>query len=270
MEISYSSDPGMVRPNNEDSYLVVPPWKEPGLSSGLCLFAVADGMGGHKGGEVASRLALDVLQAMVFNSDPLKAGTEDLENAILEANSRVFQFSRQNPDLSGMGTTLTAGLIAGSRLLVGHVGDSRLYRLRQGVLEQISSDHSLIADQVKSGRLSAEAAKNHPARHILSRALGVREFLKIDTLSLELATDDIFLLCSDGVTTHLEDPKIKELLQRKPFKSVARAIVDEANSMGGKDNSTIVAFHIRELPIPFPGRYSWQRLREIIYYWGVK
>lgn len=268
MELSICTDVGRVRTLNEDSYLAIPPWCEPALSAGVALFAVADGMGGHAGGEIASTLAINALKRWLasYRGEPL-AG-ELFEAAFGEASVAVFAYAKAHPELSGMGTTLTAMLVKGAQALIGHVGDSRAYLLRRGVFTQVTHDHTLVAEQVRAGRLKPEEAHTHPARHILSRAMGVREFITIDTHLLDLQQGDVILLCTDGVTGMVSDQRLAEALAQPAFRKVGRAIVGEANQAGGTDNSTVVAVLFDEIPVAVPGRFSFQRLKQWFMYWG--
>jgi len=272
LEISTHTDKGRVRSNNEDSFLIVPPWSEPALSAGASLFAVADGMGGHAAGEVASRLAVNALERWLSNFREKEVSAALVESAFAEANSAIWEQVKLDSKLSGMGTTLTALLVSGKQAILGHVGDSRAYLLRNDSLEMLSTDHTLVAEQVRLGRLTPEAAKNHPARHILSRALGVREFITVDTSLIDIQPGDIMFLCSDGVTGMVSDKRLRERLQegllRKPFGGVGRSIVDDANEAGGVDNSTVVVIFFDEVPVEVPGRYSFRRLKKVLANWG--
>ncbi|MBP7634112.1 serine/threonine-protein phosphatase [Candidatus Ozemobacteraceae bacterium] len=270
MQISFHTDRGLVRKNNEDSSLAIPPWHEPAISAGACMFGVADGMGGHAAGEVASGLATATLKTWLSNqrSDRV-AGPAEVENAFLEANFAIWEYVKKHADCQGMGTTLTAGLISDNRMILCHVGDSRVYLLRGGELKQLTADHTLVAEQVRAGKLDAAAARNHPARHILSRALGVREFITVDTTVLELAVGDALLFCSDGIYGPVPEDNIREELSRRPFGGMAKRLVELACTGGGPDNATAVAVLIDELPVSYPGRYSWQRFRSMLGEWGI-
>jgi len=268
LEISFYSHPGRVRTNNEDACLVIPPWQEPAITAGACCFAVADGIGGHAGGEIASRLAVEAIKEWLHKNRRSPFLVSSLENAFNEANQEVWNYSRSHPNMSKMGTTLTAVFITSDQALIGHVGDTRIYLLRAGELRQLSSDHTLVYEQVRLGHLTPEAAKTHPAKHILSRALGVREFINIDTMLLELLPNDILFLCSDGITGMITEQQICDNLKLQPFKDVTKKMVDDANEAGGEDNSTAVAFQVDRIPVPFPGRYSLQRLKAILTHWG--
>ncbi len=270
LQISFHTDRGLVRKNNEDSSLAIPPWHEPAISAGACLFAVADGMGGHAAGEVASGLATATLKTWLSSQRfDRAAGPAEVESAFLEANFAIWEYVKKHADCQGMGTTLTAGFISDNRMILCHVGDSRVYLLRGGELKQLTADHTLVAEQVRAGKLDAVAARCHPARHILSRALGVREFISVDTTVLELAAGDALLFCSDGIYGPVPDDNIREELTRRPFGGTAKRLVDLAYKGGGPDNATAVAVLIDELPITYPGRYSWQRFRSMLGEWGI-
>jgi len=228
------TDTGRRRRRNEDSYVCEPP-----------LFAVADGMGGAQAGEVASRLAAAVLQEV--NGEQLSRGA--IAELIQEANRRVFQRSNEDAAASGMGTTLTVALVESSdTVAIGHVGDSRAYRVRDGRLEQLTEDHSLVGEMMRSGRLSAEEAEAHPQRSVITRALGTEPDVDVDTFTVETQPGDVFLLCSDGLTTMVPDREILSLLDASggDLERAARRLVEAANRSGGEDNITVVVFEIAE------------------------
>ena len=226
------SDPGRRRRRNEDAYVAEPP-----------LFAIADGMGGAQAGEVASGLAAAVLH------EPLEEGAGDEERVaalIREANRRVFQRSTEDAATSGMGTTMTVALVdAGGTITFGHVGDSRAYRVRGGELEQLTDDHSLVGELVRSGRLSPEEAEQHPQRSVITRALGTEADVDVDTFTVEGEPDDIYLLCSDGLTDMVSSREILSVVDSAAdLDDAARGLVDAANAGGGEDNITVVLFQI--------------------------
>lgn len=267
MKISSFTHKGMVRKNNEDSCLVIPPWSGLSISKGGCLFAVADGMGGQNAGEVASGIAVNAIKKWFRQSD-LKNLSEDMVEELLSfANQNIWEYSQKHPETSGMGTTLTLVVVEGQKAIIGHIGDSRLYRFRKGALTQLTNDHSLVAEQVRMGKLSEQQARVHPTRHILSRVLGVRQFIRPDVFPTNLEIGDVFLLCSDGVSGMIDDEQIKEILLKKDTEELARSIVDSANSHGGKDNCTAVAFAIDHLPVSLPGKFSISRIRDMIVNW---
>lgn len=260
METSFFSDIGLVRPNNEDSWGGIPPWREPALSSGTCLFVIADGMGGHSKGEVASRMAVTGIERWFTKHYSEAFSLDALETAISETNSEIFHKASETPEQNGMGTTLTALLMKGDQGIIGHVGDSRGYLVRNNVLKQITRDHTLVGEQVRLGKLSPEEARRHPTRHILTRAVGVREFVMVDSTMLELAKDDIFLLCSDGIYGLLNDEEILATLLEVPATSAAKSLVNKANKAGGTDNSTALVVKVQEVPLVFPHPFSFRRI----------
>src|SRR5947199_9054211 len=227
-----ASDTGRKRRRNEDSYVVAPP-----------LFAVADGMGGAQAGEVASKLAAAALEETDSGS---LHGEERLVSLIQEANRRVHERASADPSASGMGTTMTVALVEGDHVTFGHVGDSRAYLVRDGAMEQITEDHSLVNELMKSGKLSAEEAETHPQRSVITRALGTDPDVDVDTFSIAAQSGDLFLLCSDGLTDMVAQNAILDLVERNhdTVDDALKSLVNAANRGGGEDNNTIVAFEI--------------------------
>jgi len=222
--VGAASDIGQVREGNEDSYLVIAP-----------LYAVADGMGGHRGGEVASNLALETVQTL------FEQGSGTLAEQVEQANRAVFDRSQKDRSVSGMGTTLTAALIDGGRVHLAHVGDSRAYLFRAGELSLLTEDHTLVHKMVVEGEITEEEAETHPHRSILTRALGVDAAVQVDESNVEVAGGDRILLCSDGLTGMVSDEQIQEILGRNPDPQPAvDELVKEANRAGGIDNITAV------------------------------
>ncbi len=247
--------------------MAVPPWRDPALTCHSCFFGVADGMGGHAAGEVASRLAIEgILHWMAQN--PIKELTQSqIENAFGEASSRIWSYAQEHQEKKGMGTTLTGCLIHGSQALLGHIGDSRCYLLREGKLRQLSRDHTLVAEQIRQGKLTPEDAKKHPMRHILSRAMGVREFAEVDTLLLDLSPGDILMFCTDGVYNWMPDDRIEKVLTENEFSGIAKTVVAEAVDVGGDDNATAVLVKMLSVPVNIPGRFSLGRVKGLWYDW---
>jgi serine/threonine protein phosphatase PrpC len=228
------TDPGRKRRRNEDSYVIDPP-----------LFAVADGMGGAQAGEVASRLAAAAFREF-HGADDLDP-EERLIAIIQEANRRIFERASDDAQVSGMGTTITAALVASHGLVIGHVGDSRAYRLRDNRFEQLTDDHSLVADLVRSGRLTPEEADVHPQRSVITRALGTDPEVDVDTFTVGAESGDLFLLCSDGLTTMVGDEDISKLLTAaRDLEQAGKGLVKAANRAGGEDNVTVVLFRLDE------------------------
>jgi serine/threonine protein phosphatase PrpC len=224
------SHPGRRRRRNEDAFVIAPP-----------LFAVADGMGGAKAGEIASRLAAAAVREE-------GAGRVDVAELIHEANRRVFERASVDPSASGMGTTMTVALVEDDHVTIGHVGDSRAYRLRDHRLEQLTEDHSLVAELVRSGRLSPEEAETHPQRSAITRSVGTEAEVDVDTFTVETRPGDVFLICSDGLTTMVEEDHIAGVVEenRDDLERAAKQLIADANRSGGEDNVTVVCFEIVE------------------------
>jgi PPM family protein phosphatase len=227
-----ASDTGRRRRRNEDNYVVAPP-----------LFAVADGMGGAQAGEVASQLAASAVEA--GDSDALQ-GVERIDALIQEANRRIFDRASSDPSASGMGTTMTVALVEGMTVAIGHVGDSRAYLVRGEQMEQLTEDHSLVNELLKSGKLSEEEAQIHPQRSVITRAVGTDPDVDVDGFTIEAEDGDVFLICSDGLSDMVEDEDILELVHehRDDLNKAVKALVSAANRGGGEDNITAVAFLI--------------------------
>jgi len=236
------TDTGRRRRQNEDAFVCEPP-----------LFAIADGMGGAQAGELASRLAA----AAIEEAGADVSDAEGVAGAVRIANARIFERSLADPAVAGMGTTVTVALVdeQAATLTLAHVGDSRAYLFRAGALEQLTTDHSLVAELVRSGRLTEAEAAVHPHRSVITRALGTEADVEVDTLSLELAPGDLVLLCSDGLSAMVRDDEIARLLEQSdqdPYLA-AETLVRAANAAGGEDNVTVVVFELLEgEPPPAP------------------
>jgi serine/threonine protein phosphatase PrpC len=228
-----ATDTGLVRGNNEDAFLV---------DGAHQLFAVADGMGGHRGGEVASRTAIEAVRAAV-------ASGLSVNDAITRANAAVRERASGDTELTGMATTMTAVVVAGAQeLLFGHVGDSRAYMLHNGVLRRITDDHSLVEELVREGRLTAEQAEAHPQRHVVTRGLGVDAEVEVDLYTIEVIAGDRVVICSDGLTTMVRERDIERIARSEPDpQRAAELLVDAANRAGGEDNTSIVVIDIVEV-----------------------
>lgn len=227
------TDTGRRRLRNEDAFVCEPP-----------LFAVADGMGGARAGEIAARLAASVLEARAGDV----RGPEGITELIAEANRRIWEQSLADPETAGMGTTVTAALVdedAGT-VTIGHVGDSRAYLVRNGKLEQLTADHSLVAELVESGLLSPEEAERHPQRSAITRALGTEPTVEVDAFTIEGRPGDLFLLCSDGLPIMVSDTHVLSVIEETHHEpaDAAESLVNVANARGGQDNITVVLFEL--------------------------
>ena len=239
------TDVGRVRKKNEDSYLI---------DDELGLYVVADGMGGHAGGEIASAEAIDQIHAMIRGARPaieaLRASPSDenqrlvrraVEAAIQAATYMVFGLAEQDPARKGMGTTISCMLYVGPLAVVGQVGDSRVYLMRQGAPVQITEDHTLVNLQLKAGAITAEQAKVAPYQNLITRAVGVKDYVEVDTFPVECRPHDRFILCSDGVHGYIDnDAEIANMLNSENLEQCGRALIDNALMRGGKDNCTVV------------------------------
>jgi protein phosphatase len=227
------TDVGRQRSANEDSLVVRPP-----------LFAVADGMGGAKAGEVASAVAVDAVEGAKESSEPVEA---QLASIVREANRRIYDLAVADESRRGMGTTLTLAKLHGDEVSLAHVGDSRAYRLRAGELTQLTRDHSLVAELERSGQITPEAAEHHPQRSIITRALGPEPDVEVDTYTLTGREGDLFLICSDGLTSMISDDEVASILRSAgSLDEAADELVRAANQSGGKDNITVILFRLGE------------------------
>ena len=225
------TDVGRQRSVNEDSLVLAPPF-----------FAVADGMGGAKAGEVASAMAAETFEGEADSGEPAEA---QLTRILREANRRIYELAVSDDSHRGMGTTVTAAKVTGDEVSLGHVGDSRAYRLRDGELEQLTRDHSLVAELERSGQITPEAAEHHPQRSIITRALGPEPDVQVDTYTLAGRDGDLFLICSDGLTSMISDDELRSILRSSDgLEEVAESLVRAANQSGGKDNITVVMFRL--------------------------
>ena len=229
MNVASRTHIGNVRPTNQDSLLILP-----GLYG---LFGVADGMGGHKGGDGASNMATLMLSRVLDGAKPDEAL---LRGGIEEVNQMIFQEQLRNPELSGMGTTLTVLWEDTDRLLLGHVGDSRAYRLHNGEITQVSQDHSLVAELLREGAITPEEAQHHPYRNVITRALGSAETVDVDVTALERVRGDRYLICSDGLTAYVAPAEMRAILLRTPLEEAADMLLQLALDGGGRDNISLV------------------------------
>ncbi len=239
LETHAATDRGQLRTNNEDTFLVLPPQR---------VFAVADGMGGHAAGEVASRLAIDSIAQLRVPAESSPNELRDLlRAAVVRANQTIGDDGEKIVAHSGMGTTLTAlGITADLRTAVlAHVGDSRAYRLRRGKLEQITRDHTWVQEQIESGALAPAQARAHLYSGVLTRALGTQGEVDVDTEQLDIEPGDVYLICSDGLTGMVPDDSIAQILSDGvPLSVAADRLIEEANTHGGRDNITVVLVRV--------------------------
>lgn len=237
-EEAVRTDTGRQRNANEDSYFTRAP-----------LFVVADGMGGAQAGEVASKAAAESFAGELPAAPPERL----LEETIEGANRTIHELARKDPGLAGMGTTTTAAIVdlEAEEVAIGHVGDSRAYRLRGAKFEQLTRDHSLVEEMRRKGQLTDAQAEDHPQRSIITRALGPEPEVQVDVQTVPAQNGDVFLICSDGLTTMLDDEDISRILVRATsLQAALRALVDEANRAGGRDNITVVAFRVEDTAAP--------------------
>ena len=233
VEEAYKTDTGRQRHANEDSYFARSP-----------VFAVADGMGGAQAGEVASRIAAGAFEQGMEDEAPAES---QLEGIAQDANREIHELAQRDSSRAGMGTTLTAALLRDGELALSHVGDSRAYVLRDGELKRLTKDHSLVEELRRQGRLTDEEAEEHPQRSIITRALGPEPSVNVDTMTFPAKSGDVFLLCSDGLTTMVSDEEIAEILgEAKTLRAGVNKLIDAANAKGVRDNITAVAFRVAE------------------------
>ncbi|MGA2163004.1 MAG: Stp1/IreP family PP2C-type Ser/Thr phosphatase [Solirubrobacteraceae bacterium] len=233
------TDTGLQRRANEDSLLARSP-----------LFVVADGMGGAQAGEVASKIAVESFHGGLPDGSPPEEG---LATHALAANARIHALSRENAEQAGMGTTLTAVYVGEQEVAIAHVGDSRAYCLRDGELLRLTDDHSLVDELIREGRLTPEEAEDHPQRSIITRALGPEETVEVDTRSFRARAGDIYLLCSDGLTSMVPEARLAEVLRLHAgarLRDIGEALIAEANNAGGRDNITVILLRLEEVGSP--------------------
>lgn len=232
------SDIGKVRDMNQDSFYISSPQDE------VQLFIVADGMGGYKGGEIASKLAVETSKNYIINNfNSIEHDRENILNliksAIEYANLVVYEKSKEVPELENMGTTIDICLILQNKVYIGHVGDSRVYRKRKEFFRKLTTDHSYVQKLVSDGTITKEEAYNHPKKNMLIKALGCSSFVEPDVMVKGFLKDDILLMCSDGLTNMLRDEEIVQIINQNPMEACNK-LVDEANNKGGLDNITAV------------------------------
>ena len=235
MAATMRTDVGLVRRQNEDAA-----WFDEDLS----IFAVADGMGGHLAGEVASAMAIEAVRKIA--SCGFRPGVTALREMVSKGHQAIYSHAEKNPQCAGMGTTLSVLWHSGNYAYIAHVGDSRIYRLRDGVLEQITQDHSLVEELIRAGVISREEARVHPRRNVITRALGTRGENAPDLLAADVRPGDVWMLCSDGLTGMVEDEAILSVLREYPLEQAADRLIELALKAGGSDNVTLVLYRCEE------------------------
>lgn len=235
MKVSSATSVGRIRPSNEDSYFVSPP-----ESSDMVLAVVADGMGGHNAGEIASGKAVSILKKNVQEGNG-ENPRDILIRAVEKANREIYEMSIKESKFSGMGTTITACIADDNRVTAAQVGDSRLYLIREGKITQITKDHSLVEMLLENGRITEEEAKHHPQKNVITRAVGTEKNVEVDMYEFTAKAGDVILLCSDGLVNMVENEEILSvIISRDALDSAADKLVDAAEIAGGTDNITVV------------------------------
>jgi serine/threonine protein phosphatase PrpC len=242
------SDTGRVRQLNEDSLRVERP-SDPSIAGKWGdLYVVADGMGGHESGEVASKIAIETIAQVYYRANGMPTD-EALAYAIEQANAEIFRRA-QEEDRHGMGTTVVAAARIGNKIFLAHVGDSRIYLIRDGKIKALTQDHSMVAEQVAAGLLTPEEAERHPYRNVISRAVGTAPQVEVEisqSSPLELREGDVVLLCSDGLTEHVKAPQIRQIVGNRAAESAAHALIQAANNGGGSDNISVIILRVGEV-----------------------
>jgi len=230
------SDMGLKRTNNEDAFLARP-------DLGFCV--VADGMGGAAAGEIASRIFVDTAQEVLADSASIEGVADLVKHSFTLANKRMLDHIAAYPNHAGMGCTAEIFAVSGDEIIIGHVGDSRTYCLRNHRLKQLTSDHSLVQEQINQGLITLEEARKHPMRHVILRAVGSKETIELDVLKGRGFKGDLYLLCSDGLTDMIDDAEIVRCLDTSgSLQTMARELVEHAKAAGGRDNITVVLARI--------------------------
>lgn len=243
MEVYAKTDIGRIRDSNQDSYYIS---EEDNLPYGL--YILADGMGGYAGGEIASSLAVNAVKTYITNNLKKDEYSKEkfkqvIKEAIEYANMMVNEKAEQNEQISEMGTTLDVVVIYGNRIYIGHVGDSRVYRIRKNIIRKLTNDHSYVEKLLKDGTITKEEAINHPKKHMLIKVVGSKTFVEPDIIEKKILDDDIILMCSDGLTNMVQDEEIYNITKNEQ-ENVAEKLVEEANKNGGHDNVTAIVIKI--------------------------
>ena len=240
-ELKYSAktDRGSVREINEDYFNIISGY--PGVPAA---FIIADGMGGHNAGEIASRTSIDYISNLILESPEVLADSADMAETIrgliVKANKAVYEKSLELPENHGMGTTLIMAVIVGNIMYIGHVGDSRIYLVKKDQMTRITTDHSYIEELIKNGSLTREEAEKHPNRNIITRAIGCSTDLEVDTYTCELAPEDYVVMCTDGLTSMVEETEIKNTVMGNTPAIACEELVARAIRGGGEDNITVI------------------------------
>ena len=255
MELEYYalSDVGKRREKNEDSFLA---------NEQIDLFVVADGMGGHSGGEYASRLAVKTIEDIIetLENDPNVTLQKDadvrpgdykswLSYSIQVASNKVYEKAKKEPSLKGMGTTTVAILFRKSRAFIANVGDSRGYRVRKNKIAQITKDHSLVEEQLDAGMLSRDEVKEHKFKNIITRSVGFQDDVEVDVYSRQVEEGDVFLLCSDGLSNLVDEKDMQEVVSANSLKEACHHLIDIANERGGDDNITVILVRVKSVDL---------------------
>ena len=239
MKFAAGTDRGLKREINEDPYRIIPE-----SSQNPSAFIIADGMGGHNCGEVASRMTVDYISDYIEHSSSQLFSCQDIGEEIKklvgDANITVFEASLSKPETNGMGTTLTMAVITDSKVTVAHVGDSRLYLARSANLRQITEDHSYIEELIKNGSLTREEAESHPRKNVITRAIGSSRDIEVDLMDLEAENGDVFLLCTDGLTNMICENEIYNIIKDNEPEKACEQLIDAAKGKGGEDNITVI------------------------------
>jgi len=256
--IAARTDLGLIRENNEDKFEFFEPEELELLSAKGCFYAVADGMGGHASGQIASELALKTI-LRTYYADPSEDVAQSITSAIQAANSYIYEVGQSVPERSGMGTTCTVAVIWEGELIVAQVGDSRAYLIRGGGIRQITRDHSWVEEQVQRGALTREEAEVSPFRNVITRSLGAGPDVEVDIFREPIRKDDIVLLCSDGLSGYVSDSEILEIVRASSPALAAMKLVDRANERGGGDNITVLIVAIKDVEKASRGRRLFTR-----------
>ncbi|MGM0436827.1 MAG: Stp1/IreP family PP2C-type Ser/Thr phosphatase [Bacillota bacterium] len=231
MEFKSFSSKGNVRKNNEDNYLL--------RKAPFPVIVVADGMGGHRAGDVASQMAVDLIKNYKFNFE--KNILDEIKDLVNMVNNKIIDKGEENPEYKGMGTTLSLALIHDKNVYIGHIGDSRIYLFRENKLKKITTDDSLVNELIENGRLNPNEAFDHPQKHILTQALGIDEEINIETNKIELQDDDLLLFCTDGLTDMIREGKIEEIISNHTdLNTLTQKLGKKALENGGSDNITLI------------------------------